>query len=122
MLNEINWIHLKNKILSDKLIGNSDSMLENKYSTWRKLDSTDIAKMTHIGFLKFEGPNSNSEKAYHTDINYWSTNYPIALGYYPNNGCTVYSAQNSYFLIYTEFSGHAPEKRCRYVNLEIVIE
>lgn len=89
-----------------------------KYKTWSKLDNNDQIKLIHIGTVEVVQENN---KEYSTKENYWSPNYPIALEYYPYFGCDIYSDGKSYFFVYLEFGGNAPEKRCRSIKKELLV-
>jgi hypothetical protein len=89
-----------------------------KYSSWRKLDFLDLDKMELVGKLDFQ---NGSGKEYETEINYWSFDYPIALNFFPNSKCEIYKINEDYFMVYRDFGGHAPEKRCRYINKDLIV-
>ena len=92
---------------------------DTKYFSWRKFDPTDANRLTSLGNL-FVSEAQNSE--YPTQENYWSENYPFALNYYPNAGCEVFTdGDKGYYLIYRDFGGHAPERRCRLLRKGLVI-
>ncbi len=89
-----------------------------KYLSWEKLDELDFHYFNFIG--EIETDNSiNTEFA--TEKNYWSKDYPIALDYYPNSACKVYTDNVDFYLVYTDFGGHIPEKRCRLIRRELII-
>lgn len=89
-----------------------------KYSSWLKLETNDETSLSLIGTVSVDQEHNEE---YPTKENYWSPKYPIALEYYPYFGCDIYSDGKSYFLIYQEFGGHAPEKRCRVVKKELLV-
>lgn len=92
---------------------------DTKYFSWRKLDPTDVSRFTSLGNLSVSHPQSSE---YPTQENYWSENYPFALNHYPNSGCAVFTdGEKGYYLIYRDFGGHAPERRCRLLRKDLVI-
>jgi len=107
------------KINITKLLEKTSSVeKDHKYNTWRKLDIQDFTVFNCIGSLAIKNP---IEKEYETQENYWSENYPIALNYYPNAGCDIYFDNKNYYLVYIDFGGHVPEKRCRLLQQNLII-
>lgn len=88
-----------------------------KYRAWKELSNNDLQKFTLIGTFSLD---NNHEAEFSSDKSYWSVDYPIALNHYPYNGCNIYSYEQSYFFVYRDFGGHAPEKRCRFINHELI--
>jgi len=71
---------------------------------------------------KHIGKNGYTE--YHpAGTNYWSKDAPIALAYYPYHESMIRQCDicNAVFLTYTEFSGHAPQNRFRWVQESLVV-
>lgn len=94
-----------------------------KYQAWRKLDTADDKRMVYLGSLVPDNPDQvSSLKEFPSFEQYWSKEAPIALAYYPYYGCEVYRLKScsSLYLIYTEFAGHAPEKRCRLLQKRLI--
>jgi hypothetical protein len=89
-----------------------------KYLGWSKLEESDLNYFKLIGKLSSDNPRSDE---FPTDISYWSHEYPIAVDYYPNIGADVYTNGKFFYLVYTEFGGHAPEKRCRLIRTELIV-
>jgi hypothetical protein len=68
--------------------------------------------------------SKNGYTEYHPGgTNYWSKDAPIALAYYPYHESMVRQCNvcNAVFLTYTEYSGHAPQSRCRWVQDHLVV-
>jgi hypothetical protein len=67
--------------------------------------------------------SKNGYNEYHPHgTNYWNKDAPIAIQYYPYNDCTVRKCPQcaAIFLSYTEFAGHGPQHRLRYVREDLV--
>jgi hypothetical protein len=83
-----------------------------KYRAWSKLDKSDFSSLT------LEGNVDTSTALNQNQPNdYWSPDSVMKLSEYPYHGCQIYKHHscNSYYFVYTEFGGHAPEQRCRAV-------
>lgn len=68
--------------------------------------------------------NRNGYTEYHPDgTNYWSPDAPIAVHYYPYHECQikVCSLCSAVFLTYTDYSGHGPQHRIRYVDEKLIV-
>lgn len=89
-----------------------------KYLCWEKLNCADFVEFNLVGTIDI---NSNNQVEYPTEENYWSENYPIALEYYPNSNCDIYTDNINYYLVYRDFGGHIPERRCRLIRRELII-
>jgi len=89
------------------------------YLSWKVL-TTEFKKELQL-IDEIETCKSCSSE-YNTKENYWSINYPIVLEYYPYNGCKVYKNKDcqSYYFVYVEYGGHAPEERCRLIQKELI--
>lgn len=92
--------------------------LANKYKLWSKLDKSDEDKLTLLGKVAVD---QKYDKEFPSSENYWSPTYPIALEYYPYHGCEIYTDTKDYFFVYQEFGGHIPEKRCRCIRKELIV-
>jgi hypothetical protein len=93
-----------------------------KYTGWAYLDKEDEAKLRLLGELvPDEGMPQYLMQEYPSGFNYWHARAPIALAYYPYNGCHVYAHKEQLYLVYTEHAGHYPEKRCRLVQQQLLI-
>ncbi|WP_431689189.1 hypothetical protein [Hahella sp. NBU794] len=78
---------------------------------------------------EFEGAEEsikmNGYSEYHVDgTNYWSKDAPVAIHFYPYhesyiNVCMICKAV---FLTYTEYAGHGPQNRIRYVDKRLVTD
>ena len=95
--------------------------IHTKYLAWTKLSQADQAQLLLIGDFKNPG-NPNPYEVYNNQ--YWQPDAPIALKYYPFNGSAVYQYQQNggLYFVYTEFSGHAPETRCRLIQPHLIVE
>lgn len=89
-----------------------------KYFSWEKFDNKDFDNFEFVGEIKIENPINHE---YPSTENYWSVRYPIALQYYPNNGSKIYFNGSQYYLVYDEYGGHMPEKRCRLIQSELIL-
>ncbi|MGD1841443.1 MAG: hypothetical protein ACFB0B_11185 [Thermonemataceae bacterium] len=92
--------------------------LSKRYEAWSKLTQEDQEKLTLLGAIEVAQAYDDE---YPSEENYWSANYPIALAYYPYNGCDVYTDGKSYFFVYRDFGGHAPEMRCRAIRQTLLV-
>ena len=113
---------MKDYITKEELISHLDksknSTLAKKYIAWSKLDNDDQGRLYFLGKLVVDEKHN---KEFISSESYWSPNYPIALEYYPYDGCEIYTDGSDYFFIYQEFGGHAPEKRCRSIRKELIL-
>ncbi|NVK10354.1 MAG: hypothetical protein HWD89_14985 [Tenacibaculum sp.] len=89
-----------------------------KYFSWEKLNFLDLDSFKYVGNLKHQ---SFKEDEYDTRVNYWSENYPIELNSYPNANSEIYTDGHDYFMIYIDYGGHVPEKRCRLIRKELIV-
>ncbi|EIJ39064.1 hypothetical protein JoomaDRAFT_2070 [Galbibacter orientalis DSM 19592] len=89
-----------------------------KYLSWEKLDLNDFNDFNLVGEVY---SNSDNQTEFSTKENYWSENYPIALDFFPNSRCEVYTDNINYYLVYRDFGGHVPERRCRLIRRELII-
>ncbi|MCX2680552.1 hypothetical protein OOZ15_11420 [Galbibacter sp. EGI 63066] len=89
-----------------------------KYLGWRKLIEEDLEKFNLEGILNII---DGIENEYKTEKNYWDIDYPIALNFYPNCGSEIYFDGHDYYLVYRDFGGHVPEKRCRLIRKELIV-
>lgn len=68
--------------------------------------------------------NLNGYTEYHPNgTSYWSKDAPIALAHYPYHESMILRcpACGAIYLSYTEYAGHAPQKRIRLVQSELII-
>lgn len=96
-----------------------------KYQAWHKLQPEDEKRMLYLGSLVPDAPQQTfSLQKYPSFEQYWSEEAPIALAFYPYYGCEVFRLKScsSLYLIYTEFAGHAPEKRCRLLQKRLIVK
>lgn len=94
-----------------------------KYLSWAPLSTPDEAQLVCLGRLLPDDLKTGETMEVYPGSNYWSPEDPIALGFYPYNFCDVYQMRdcNSFYLVYTEWGGHAPEKRARLVLKKLMI-
>ena len=90
----------------------------NHYLSWQKLKDSDLELLQIIGKISVD---DKIDKEINSNYSYWSPQYPIALNYFPNNGCEIYSDGYDFFLVYTDFGYHIPEKRCRVIKKSLII-
>lgn len=111
-------IQVSRKILFELSEKSDKNDLTKKYSAWTTLDQEDFDKMIKVGSI-----HTDSKKNYEVDSkeSYWSKKYPIAIDFYPNNSCDVFSYNDTYFLVYKEFGGHIPEIRCRHIQKKMIV-
>jgi hypothetical protein len=67
--------------------------------------------------------NKNGYTEYHPNgTNYWSKEAPFALQYYPYHESIIKKCPhcNAIFLTYTEYAGHGPQRRLRWVRNDLV--
>ncbi|WP_444919802.1 hypothetical protein ACJJID_12735 [Microbulbifer sp. CnH-101-G] len=72
-----------------------------------------------------ESIKKNGYNEYHPGgTSYWSADAPIAVNYYPYHESRINICKkcNAVFLTYTEYAGHGPQHRIRYVNKDLVVE
>jgi hypothetical protein len=123
-MKSVTWSELLKLTAPILNISEEDSINKN-YIAWRKFDPQDESKLIFIGSIVPDSPESKIyEEEFKTTKNYWAKDYPMALAYYPYNGCGVYKFDNingGYYFIYVEFGGHIPEKRCRLVQSNLII-
>lgn len=89
--------------------------LASKYRSWAPLDAEDRDHLTQV----YRAPDDPGEVGTPTDIaRYWSPDFPITLGRFPNHGADIHRspASGNLFLLYQEFAGHHPEWRCRFLD------
>lgn len=102
-------------------IQSCDGMYE-KYLSWAQLTAADEALLEPLGRLLPDSLEPNETMETPEGSNYWSPEDPIALAYYPYNGCHIFQKKGceSYYLVYTEWGGHAPEKRARLILKNLI--
>jgi hypothetical protein len=93
-----------------------------KYRSWAKLSADDEALLRPLGRLLPDSLEPATTMETHEGSSYWSPEDAIALAYYPYNGCHVFQKTGceSYYLVYTEWGGHAPEKRARLILKNLI--
>jgi len=67
----------------------------------------------------------NGYSEYHPEnTNYWSEDAPIAINFYPYHESIIRRCKKcgEVFLNYTEYGGHAPQDRLRWVRKELIVE
>lgn len=120
-MNKITWEQLLGLIPDVKTLDMND-IIYTRYISWEKLAKEDDGKLRLLGALENEGGPVHATE-YKSSYNYWSPESPIALAYYPYNGCDVYQYKENggIFFIYREDGGHVPEMRCRLVQRQLII-
>jgi hypothetical protein len=81
-------------------------------------------QMRRIGLLYDEAGGWLSYQEYHpSGTNYWSEDAPVALHYYPYNGCSVQQCAECerVYLRYAEGAGHHMEQRIRALSHPLLI-
>ena len=66
----------------------------------------------------------NGYTEYHPKgINYWSSDAPVAVHFYPyhESKVDVCSKCGAVFLTYTEYQGHGPQHRIRYIKKNLIV-
>lgn len=119
----ITWSALADRAPANiAVIADCDGMYQ-KYLAWAMLPASDEAELVRIGRLVTDSFETSETMQTYPGSNYWSPEDPFALGYYPYNYCEVFQLRdcNSYYLVYTEWGGHAPEKRARAVFREKIL-
>ena len=114
----ISWNELAE--LSKQDLQDNSCFEKGKFLSWEKITKGEERVLQNIGRLTDnKGKRINRLDEYHPKgTNYYSKNAPIALAYYPYNGCDVFQCNKSkkVYLIYIEYGGHKPERRCRLVR------
>lgn len=111
------------------LINTSDNCCNScereKYRSWENLNSSLDHLLKTLG--EFEDAdkyiNKNGYTEYHPNgTNYWSKDAPVALQYYPYHESVIKRCLEckAIFLAYTEYAGHAPQNRIRWVRSGLV--
>lgn len=110
----LSFVELK-AVISDEV---SNDPLTLKYAGWDKLDKQDEKELVRVGQLEL--PDVNQE---YSEENYWKPESPISINRYPYAGCWIYEhpKYHSFFFVYTEFGGHVPETRCRYIDKKLIV-
>lgn len=123
---------MKKLSLSDfkKLINGCESQPcidceKEKYQGWGNASRELVKILEPVGeFVETEKYiNKNGYKEYHpSEINYCSKDAPIAISYYPYHESIINRCKKcgEIFLCYTEYGGHAPQNRVRWVRKDLV--
>ncbi len=110
--------------LSNKALQDNSCFKEGKFLAWQKITKEEEKMLTILGLLvNDKGKQDDNPNKYHPEgTKYYSKEAPIALAYYPYNGCDVFQCSKSgkLYLIYTEHGGHKPERRCRLVQPQLI--
>lgn len=84
---------------------------------WRTLGNLKLSKesIKRNGYKQYPDDSKNFK-------NYWSEQAVIAVNYYPYHECEYHQCASckAVFMTYIEYSGHAPQKRVKYVNSELI--
>lgn len=113
-----------------KLLDNDESQScagceKEKYQGWDNI-SKGLAQILEVvgEFADAERYiNENGYTEYHLNgTNYWSKDAPIAISYYPYHESLIKRCKKcgGVFLSYTEYGGHAPQNRARWVRKDLV--
>ena len=118
---EIKWSNFIAMIPSIEEIEYFDNIYK-KYTAWKELARNDEANLSKIGVLVPDDGTLEVATNYQTEENYWSERHLISLRNYPYNGCGIfkYGTNGGLYLVYVELGGHAPEKRCRLAQKELI--
>lgn len=94
-----------------------------RFLGWAALDPAIETTMVRLGKLVADDSTEHSTLATYPGSNYWSPDDPIALAWYPYNGCEVFQKNGcaSLYLVYSEYGGHYPEKRARLVRKSLIV-
>lgn len=89
------------------------------YISWQRLSPEDESTLELIYSITDEDVANFQSDLTEFDKNYWKPNFKINLSEYPYYGCDIYKRKecNSFYLVYTEYGGHVPEKRARLLRL-----
>lgn len=124
-MNKITWDDFIS-LLSNELRTNCSDCQKANFKGWESFTKEMESKLQILG--EFENSETciskNGYNEYHPNgTNYWSKDAPIALAFYPYHESQVRtcSACNAVFLTYAEYSGHAPQNRCRWVQPELLV-
>ncbi len=94
--------------------------------SWDNITEEIDSNIKAIG--KFEQGEKDMEQngytEYHPDeTNYWSLEAPIAIHFYPYHESIINVCEkcNAVHLTYTDYAGHGPQHRIRYVDKSLVV-
>lgn len=114
-------------LLDDEKTGVCIKCNKINFEGWDKLTSEMETELDTLGEHndadKFINQNGYTE--YHPNgTNYWSKDAPIALAYYPYHESVIRRCKTckAVFLTYTEYGGHAPQNRCRWVQGKLIVK
>ena len=95
-----------------------DSIFSN-FIGWAKMSSDQLDLLEKIGEIRRTDSNNKLEDYV---LNYWNEDSLINFESYPYSACDLYRLANatSFYLIYTEFGGHSPERRCRLIQRKLI--
>ncbi len=96
------------------------------FKSWSNLNSEMSGKLRVIAEFEHaeQAITSNGYSEFHPkDTNYWSSDAPIALYFYPYHESTIKCCPKceAVFLVYTDYAGHGPQVRVRYVDKQLII-
>ncbi|MEZ5299449.1 MAG: hypothetical protein R3F11_02090 [Verrucomicrobiales bacterium] len=94
-----------------------------RFSAWSDAPAEVMKGLEVLGALEAPANGRSFEKVQFSGKNYWDTEYPIALSYYPQTEAVVLSCPKcgAIFLSYAEESGHFPQLRLRLVRLHLIV-
>jgi hypothetical protein len=92
------------------------------YQSWTTKTRPIDTSFHFLGQIDDESLTDGSRAVPFPGMNYWHTEYPINLNYYPQTECNIYQCDvcGGILLTYTEESGHYPEERIRWLQQELV--
>ena len=119
----ITWTALKNMAPeSTAAIEDCDAGCT-QFLAWAPLSPLEESTMIHLGRLVPDDSEVRETMSTYPGSNYWLPDDLIAMAWYPYNFCEVFQRKNcnSYYLVYTEFGGHIPERRARLVLKYLIL-
>jgi hypothetical protein len=96
--------------------------LKGDYRAWSPKTRPINRTFINLGQIDHEELTDGSREVPFPGVNYWEAEYPINLNYYPQTECEIYQCAvcGGILLIYTEYSGHCPQERVRWLQRELV--
>ncbi|WP_188150487.1 hypothetical protein [Teredinibacter waterburyi] len=98
-----------------------------KFKSWSNISLEVKSNISPVG--EFEDAEADIKKNAYTELhpngsNYWSADAPIAIHFYPYHESKINLCKEckAVLLTYTEFAGHAPQHRIRYVDKDLIVD
>jgi len=109
-INQNNLLRFMNNLEQDK-----SKIDYSKYQGWNDWHPEFEHEFVRIGQIE-------QEPTWDTPSQYWGTDAPILLNKYPYCTCEIHQCpvSNQVFFHYVEFGGHAPQKRYRLINKDLI--